>query len=113
MDNRRAICVVMLDLSAAFDTLDHDILIGRLENTQGLGSRVTDWFNSYLRGRTQRVSVDDATSDHIPLLDGAVQGSKMGCSLYKKYVEPLSETCLRNQSAITMVTRTTTPYGSL
>ena len=50
MDNRRAIYVVMLDLSAAFDTLDHDILIERLSNTQGLGPGVTDWLNSYLRG---------------------------------------------------------------
>ena len=89
MDNRRTVCMVMLDLSAAFDTLDHDILIERLTTTQGLGPRVTGWFNSYLRRRTQRVSVDNATSDHIQLLDGAVQGSKMGCRLYKKYVEPL------------------------
>ena len=89
MDRRRAVCMVMLDLSAAFDTLDHDIMIERLGNTQGLGPRITDWFNSYLRGRTQRVSVDEETSDHLHLLDGAVQGSKMGCRLYKKYVEPL------------------------
>ena len=89
MDNRRAICLVMLDLSAAFDTLDHDILIERLRNTQGLGPGVTEWLNSYLRGRTQRVNVEEATSGHINLLDGAVQGSKLGCRLYKKYVEPL------------------------
>ena len=89
MDNRRAICVVMLDLSAAFDTLDHDILIERLSNTQGLGPGVTDWLNSYLRGRIQRVNIDEATSGYIDLLDGAVQGSKLGCRLYKKYVEPL------------------------
>ena len=87
MDNRRAVCMVMLDLSAAFDTLDHNILIERLTTTQGLGPRVTNWFNSYLRRRTQRVSVDNATSDHIQLLDRAVQGSKIGCRLHKKYVE--------------------------
>ena len=89
MDNRRAVCMVMLDLSAAFDTLDHNIMLERLSNTQGLGPCITGWFESYLRGRTQRVSVDEATSDHLHLLEGAVQGSKMGCRLYKKYVEPL------------------------
>ena len=98
MDNRRAICMVMLDLSATFDTLDHDILIERLGNTQGLGPRITSWFDSYLRGRTQRVNVNDATSDHLQLLDGAVQGSKMGCRLYKKYVEPLGNMLKRSES---------------
>ena len=68
MDNRRAVCMVMLDLSAAFDTLDHSIMLERLSNTQGLEDRITDWFESYLRGRTQRVSVNDATSDHLHLL---------------------------------------------
>ena len=71
--------MVMLDLSADFDTLAHDILIQRLGNTQGLVPHVTKWFDSYLRGRIQRVSVEDATSDPIQLLEGAVQGSKMGC----------------------------------
>ena len=97
MDNRRAVCMVMLDLSAAFDTLDHDLLIQRLGNTQGLGPHVTKWFDSYLRGRTQRVSVDDATSDPIQLLEGAVQGSKMGCRLYKKYVKPLGHMLKRSK----------------
>ena len=89
IDNRQAVCMVMLDLSAAFDTIDHNIIVERLSNTQGIGPRVASWFDSYLRGRTQRVSIDEAMSDHISLLDGAVQGSKMGCRLYKKYVEPL------------------------
>ena len=72
MDNRRAVCMVMLDLSAAFDTLDHSIMLERLSNTQGLGDRITNWFESYLRGRTQRVSVNDATSGHLHLLEGVV-----------------------------------------
>ena len=110
MDNRRAVCMAMLDLSAAFDTLDHDSLIERLTNTQGLGPRVIYWFNSYLRRRTQLVSVDNATSDHMQLLDGAVQGSKMGCRIYKKYVEPLVN-MLKNRNVITMATLIITLYG--
>ena len=91
MDNRKAVYMVMLDLSAAFDTIDHDIMIDRLSDSQGLGPDVIMWFESYLRGRTQRVTVGECTSDHIQLDDGAVQGSKMGCRLYKKYVEPLGK----------------------
>lgn len=96
MDNRNAVLMVMLDLSAAFDAIDHDIMIDRLSRSQGLGANVITWFASYLRGRTQRVSIDDCTSDHIGLHDGAVQGSKMGCRLYKKYVEPLGKMLKRS-----------------
>ena len=96
MDNRRAVCMVMLDLSAAFDTINHDIMIERLRSSQGLGQHAAKWFESYLRGRTQRVSIDDYTSDHLQLHDGAVQGSKMGCRLYKKYVEPLGKMLKRS-----------------
>ena len=112
MDNRRAVCMVMLDLSAAFDTLDHNIMLERLSNTQGLGPCITGWFESYLRGRTQRVSVDEATSDHLHLLEGAVQGSKMGCRLYTKSMSNPQGTCFSIQTVITMDTPTTIPYGS-
>ena len=91
LDNRRAVCMGMLDLSAAFDTINHDIMIERLSTSQGVNEPITAWFNSYLRGRTQRTNVEDATSDYIILDDGAVQGSKLGCRLYKKYVEPLGK----------------------
>ena len=49
--------VVMLDLSAAFDTLDHDILISRLRCHFGFSNTVLRWFSSYLSGRTQSVIV--------------------------------------------------------
>ena len=96
MDNRNAAFTVMLDLSAAFDTIDHSIMIERLSTCQGLGPHITKWFESYLRGRTQRVSLENCTSDHLRLDDGAVQGSKMGCRLYKKYVEPLGKLLMQS-----------------
>ena len=62
-----------------------------------LGPQVTKWVDSYLRGRTQRVNVDDAISDPIQLREGAVQGSIMGCRLYKKYVKPLGHMLKRSK----------------
>ena len=73
MDNCRTVFMIMLDISVAFNSLDHNIMIERRGKTQGLGSRVTDWFESYLRGRIQKVSVDGSTSLHLYFFDGAVQ----------------------------------------
>ena len=47
--------IVLLDLSAAFDTIDHDLLLDRLNDHCGLSGPVLSWFSSYLRGRTQAV----------------------------------------------------------
>ena len=91
MDNRMAVLMGMLDLSAAFDTINHDIMLERLSITHGLGESAVRWFASYLRGRTQRVAVENTVSEHIVVEDGAVQGSKIGCRLYKMYVEPLGK----------------------
>ena len=55
--------LVLLDLSAAFDTVDHDILFRRLET---ITDAALAWFSSYLSGRSQRVSVNGERSDVIP-----------------------------------------------
>ena len=51
--------LLMLDLSAAFDTIDHDILLSRLCNVYGITGNALDWFRSYLIGRIQRVVIED------------------------------------------------------
>ena len=91
MDNRKVVCMAMLDLSAAFDTIDHDIILHRFRTSQGLCDDVINWIESYLRGRTQRVKVNDTTSESLEINEGTVQGSKFGCRGYVKYVEPLGE----------------------
>jgi hypothetical protein len=55
--------LLLLELSAAFDTVDHATLIQRLCDRYGVSGRVLNWFESYLSGRSQSVNVGDVTSD--------------------------------------------------
>ena len=82
--------LVLLDLSSAFDTVDHDILLNRLKNI-GITGLVHDWFNSYLSGRTQAVFLDGVTSDSVNLTCGVPQGSVLGPILFNIYTQPLGE----------------------
>ncbi len=54
--------VVLLDLSAAFDTIDHNILLNKLENFVGISGRALAWFKSYLSDRHQFIAVNEAVS---------------------------------------------------
>ena len=58
--------MVLLDMSAAFDTVDHDILLDRLESKFGIKHMVKSWFSTYLRDRVTKVSIDgDFSDDHV------------------------------------------------
>ena len=69
-DKKKISIIALLDLSAAFDTIDHDILITRLQTTFGFDGIVLNWFRSYLQDRTQRVKISDFESDPQPLSYG-------------------------------------------
>ena len=96
LDNRRGVILVLLDLSAAFDTIDHSILIDRLRNRIGLQRNALDWFKSYHTKRTQSVLINGIESTPIALDFGAPQGSLMGAEEYKIYTTTIGDIIRRH-----------------
>ena len=70
--------LMLLDLSAAFDTIDHTILLDRLNVYYGISELVLGWFKSYLSGRTHLVKVGSTLSHPAALQYGVPQGSVLG-----------------------------------
>ena len=91
MDKRNTVMLVLLDLSAAFDTIDHNILLNRLEKRCGITGTALRWFNSYLTGRSQSVSIDGIQSKLKPLKYGVPQGSVLGPILFTIYTSTISD----------------------
>ena len=81
--------LLFLDLSAAFDTVDHEILLERLSNHCGVTDTAANWFRSYLTGRTQVVSIKGELSESSALLTGVPQGAVLGPIAYLIYANPL------------------------
>ncbi len=82
--------LVLLDLSAAFDTIDHALLSERLTSWFGFSNIVSKWFRSYMSGRSQSVKVNDSISTPKPLWFGVPQGSVLGPLIFIMYTFPLS-----------------------
>ena len=85
----------LLDLTAAFDTVDHELLLRRLQRTFGIGGSALSWFESYLSGRTYCVVVDSATSQVIHVLCSVPQGSVLGPMLFLLYTAEIAELAAR------------------
>ncbi|KAK2872069.1 hypothetical protein Q8A73_024565, partial [Channa argus] len=88
-DNGLISILVLLDLSAAFDTIDHNILLQRLEHEIGITGTALGWFKSYLSDRFQFVHVNDESSMHTKVSYGVPQGSVLGPILFTLYMSPL------------------------
>lgn len=81
----------MHDLSAAFDTIDHQILLHRLYNRFGIQGMVCQWFTTYLEKRKQFVSIRSKQLTSRLLTCGVPQGSILGPLLYTLYTAPFRD----------------------
>ena len=90
MDKGKVTALVLLDLSAAFDTIDHTLLLNRLTQWYGFEGSSLNWFSSYLSNRTQSIKVQGVVSDGKILRYGVPQGSVLGPLLFSLYTLPLS-----------------------
>ena len=91
MNYRRVTLLVLLDLSAAFDTVDHEVLLRRLEVTFGIADTALQWFRSYLAGRSQRVLLNGSFSEEFSLPHSVPQGSCLGLLFFTIYASKLFE----------------------
>ncbi|CAJ1051395.1 uncharacterized protein LOC117829052%2C partial [Xyrichtys novacula] len=88
-DSGDYVVLVLLDLTAAFDTVDHNTLVARLSYLIGVHGTALEWFKSYLTDRTMSVSLGDTKSSSAPLPYGVPQGSILGPLLFSLYLLPL------------------------
>ena len=88
--------MLLLDISAAFDTVYHYILLSRLSSRFGIGGTALEWFRSYLSDRTQFVNVNGSMSERHVLQFGVPQGSVLGPLLYSLYTSPLSDIAIKH-----------------
>ena len=78
MDRQEVCFLVLLDLSSAFDTIDHKIMIDLLESQFGVTDKALDWIKSYLSNRKQRVDLNNNLSEVCDVNYGVPQGSCLG-----------------------------------
>ena len=91
MDNGKVTALTLLDLSAAFDTIDHATLLERLHGHFGISGTVLQWFKSYITNRQQRVHIDGSLSCPQDLHFGVPHWSVLDPFLFCLYTTSISK----------------------
>ena len=99
LDSGNQVAAIFFDLSKAFDTVPHDLLLESLQRVGVSGSLLT-WFEDYLSGRLQRVVLDGHTSAALPVTSGVPQGSILGPLLFIIFMNSIFDTVLSGGSRI-------------
>ena len=89
IDDFSDVILVLLDLSAAFDTLDHQILLSHLKSYFGFTGSVLQWFRLYLTNRSEKVVIGEVASSLGQVEFGVPQGSTLGPLPFVLYMAPL------------------------
>ena len=89
MNKQHVTLLVLLDLSVAFDTVNHNVLLSRLHSKFGISGTALEWFRSYLNGRSQHIMVHGNLSRSSNLDFGVPQGSCLGPLLFTIYASKL------------------------
>ena len=102
INNNEVACLVLLDLSAVFNMISHQILLNRLKYCFGVDDIVLKWLESYPTGRCQKIALEGedgikATSNNMNLTSGVPQGSILGPILFTLYVSPIGDICRKHQ----------------
>ena len=110
LDSDKCVLLVLLDQSAAFDTVHQDLLIHRLQARYGITEDALKWFVSYLKGRFQTVVIDGVHSSPKPLQRGFPQGSVLGPYMYPLYTSSLFEIAEKHRVSMHMYADDTQVY---
>ena len=86
---KKGVILVLLDLLAAFDTIDHDHLFELLQNRFGIKGTVLDWIKSYLGNRSSSIQINNKTSPPTVTSYRVPQGSVLGPIIFTIYTTPL------------------------
>lgn len=90
LNEKKHVILLFIDFSKAFDTLKHDKLLKKLDNT-GIRGPLLNWCENYLNNRKYNVKIDNQLSDEVSVKTGTAQGSVLGPLHYLAYVNDMEK----------------------